>query len=256
MGFDDPQSLKDDGTYGYLRDHFPGKKFRFLTSHWDGAKVSGGLLLAEQTNRALAACRGVYGQYIQGDEVLHEDGLLRVHSGVMEMERRPDIDGLIFSYLHFYGNVDVVWTARQAYRREVRLVRNFRGISSWRDAQGFRRASRKIVAKGVGATVYHYGWARKEKVMASKTRSLEKLYHGPDHEVRDFAYVRIRGLRPFEGEHPRVMAPWIEANGSDLDILALPLRWQWGDVKLILSDMVEQATGHRLFEYKNFVEVT
>ena len=255
VGLNDPDSPKDDGTYEYLRDHFPGKKFRFLTSHWDRTLTTGGLILSQQTNRALDACRGRYAQYIQADEVLHEEDLLGIHSSVMEMERRREIDGLLFTYCHFYGNANVEWRAREAYRREVRLVRNFSGISSWKDAQGFRRKGKKIKAKDTGATVYHYGWARKEKTMVAKKQALEKLYHGSGYRIGEFSYGRRWALRPFRGKHPQVMDQWIRDKGSDLDIMGLPLRWQWGDIKLVLSEVVEKITGHRLFEYKNFVEI-
>ena len=253
VGFE--AGLKDDGTYGYLREHFKGKKFRFLTSEWERGKTRDGLVLSEQTNIALAACRGKYCQYIQGDEVLHEDDLPHIHSSVMEMERRNDIEGLIFHYLHFYGNVDIIKDGRGHYRKEIRLVRNFRGITSWKDAQGFRKEGEKILAKKTNATVYHYGWARKESVMAKKVHSFEKLYHGDSYESGGFQYERIWGLKPFKKSHPRVMKKWVETNRNNLKVMELPLKHRWPPVREALSDALEYALGYRVFEYKNFIEV-
>ena len=34
----------------------------------------------------------------------------------------PEIDGILFDYLHFYGNFSYVITGRNWYRREVRAM--------------------------------------------------------------------------------------------------------------------------------------
>ena len=255
IGFDSPEKNKDDGTEEYLQDHFRGKKFRFIRSYWNLADSKGGVVLAKQTDRALRECRGKYCQYIQADEVLHEDGLASIHRGAMEMERRREIEGLIFDYLHFYGGPHVIKNGHLSYRREIRFVRNFCGISSWRDAQGFRKDSEKIVVKQSKAVIYHYGWAREEKVMSRKIRSFEKLYHGHDHESRPFHYEHFWGLRAFAGSHPHVMKQWIK-NHENKEILSLPIKRQWKDIRLAASTALEKLTGLRPFEYKNFIEVT
>ena len=255
VGFDRPDKTGDDGTYEYLRDHFRADKFRFLKSHWDPLLTKDGIVLSQQTDIALRECRGKYCQYIQGDEALHEDDLPLIERDIGRMDASEEIEGLVFHYLHFYGNVDVVRKSRSGYRYEVRLIRNFRGIGSWRDAQGFRKGTKKILAKKTAATVYHYGWARKEAVMGEKVRRMERLYHGDGAVVGQFGYRRIWGLAPFRGTHPRVMADWIEEHKNDLDIMSLPLQHRWGNVRLALSDLVERACGYRIGEYKNFIEV-
>ncbi len=256
VGYDDTSLSKDDGTYEYLRDNFTHQKFRFLKSHWDPALTSRGLILSEQTNIALRECKGSYCQYIQGDEAIHEEDLAKIHAAVMDMEERPEIEGLIFNYLHFYGNTDVIKYTRSIYRREVRLIRNHLGIKSWLDAQGFRHADeRKIHAKQVDARILHYGWARKEQVMANKVNVMNTYYHGKDVADAAFKYERIWGLKPFLGTHPAVMKNWVQEHHNDLDILALPLRSEWKNVGLAISDLLERLTGYRMGEYRNYIEI-
>lgn len=160
VGFDDVECTQDDGTYDYLRSHLKDPKYRFIKSWWDPAMKKQGLILSQQTNIALAACAGDYCQYIQGDECIHEDDLKYILDGVDQMEKDQRIDGLIFNYMHFYGNVDTYKYTRNLYRREVRLIRNNKKIKSWLDAQGFRHGDdTKIKARLIPARIFHYGWA-------------------------------------------------------------------------------------------------
>ncbi len=252
VGFDDPELKKDDGTWEYLNDHFQHEKVRFIKSWWDPKLRKDGLILSQQTNIALNACKGRYCQYIQGDEALHEDDLSIIHNNVMEMEKDKSIDGLVFDYIHFYGNVDVQLYTRRIYRQEMRLIRNFKDIMSWKDAQGFRyKNENKIPCKKIDARVFHYGWARKEQVMATKVKAMDKLYHeNPDQQ--DFTYKRMWGLRKFNQTHPSVMEEWTSKHKNDLDIMSLPLEFKLKDLNLVVSDAWENLTGHRLGEYKNF----
>ncbi|ATH06744.1 hypothetical protein BIY24_01950 [Halobacteriovorax marinus] len=253
VGFDNPELTEDDGTWDYLTTHFKGEKYIFLKSYWDPAMTSKGLILSQQTNIALERASGKYCQYIQGDECLHENDLETIRKEVEKMESDHSYNGLVFNYIHFYGNVNVQKQTKKTYRRELRLIRNGLGIKSWLDAQGFRnKDDSKVLCKQINATVYHYGWARAEQVMQAKTRAFEKLYHGDKKKDESFNYERVWGLRPFKGEHPKVMNNWIEANKNDLDILSLPYKFNVKDIRLMLSDRFEYLTGIRLGEFKNF----
>jgi len=257
VGFDDPALQKDDGTYAYLRENLKGDKYKFVTSWWDPGITKDGLILSQQTNIALSQCTGDYCQYIQGDECIHEDDLQAILNGVSDMEKNPEIDGLIFNYMHFYGNVDTYKYTRSLYRREVRLIRNHKGIQSWRDAQGFRYTDgSKIKAKLISARIFHYGWARAQQVMSKKVKVFDTFYHGHDnkrHEGKpDFQYERNWGLRKFKKTHPKVMKNWIEKNKNPVDLMALPLTWDWNVPGLMFSDAIEAMTGYRLGEFKNY----
>ncbi|PIK14727.1 hypothetical protein [Halobacteriovorax sp. JY17] len=253
VGFNNKELTDDDGTWDYLTGHFKGEKYIFLKSYWDPAMTSKGLILSEQTNIALAKATGKYCQYIQGDECLHEKDLALIKDEVDKMEKDLSYDGLVFNYIHFYGNVNVQKVTKKTYRRELRLIRNGKGIKSWLDAQGFRNADNsKVICKQVDASVYHYGWARAEQVMQAKTVAFDKLYHGDKKKDQSFNYERVWGLRPFTKSHPEVMQEWIEKNKNDLDILSLPYKFHIKDLRLMLSDQFEYLTGIRLGEFKNF----
>ena len=253
VGFNNPELTEDDGTWDYLTKSFSGEKYIFLKSFWDPEKTSKGLILSEQTNIALEKASGKYCQYIQGDECLHEEDLERIKTEVMLMEDDSTYDGLVFNYIHFYGNVNVQKVTKKTYRRELRLIRNGKGIKSWLDAQGFRNEDdSKVICKQIDASVYHYGWARAEQVMAEKTVAFDKLYHGEKKDTSVFSYERVWGLIPFTKTHPKVMNKWIDINKNEMDILSLPYKLNLKDFRLILSDKFEYMTGIRLGEFKNF----
>lgn len=259
VGFDDPNLVKDDGTYEYLRDHLTHSKYKFVKNYWDPEKTSQGLVFSEQTNLALKKCQGKYCQYIQGDEIVHENDLSLIHNEVIAMEDRPEIEGLIFQYLHFYGNVDIIRYTRSVYRREVRLIRNGLGIKSWLDAQGFRHADdTKIKAKLSKARIFHYGWAREQQVMKEKVQVMSTFYHGPegDKNQADFAYQNLWGLKNFEGQHPELMKEWIRKNRNTLDLRSMKMKFKLKDLGLVLSDGIEKLTNYRMGEYKNYRRIS
>jgi len=253
VGYDDPELKKDDGTFEYLKDTFNHPKFIFLKSWWNPDVSSKGIILSEQTNIALNHCSGKYCQYIQGDEVLHEDGLKYIHDAVMDLEKKPAINGLVFDYLHFYGNTNVIKYTRNIYRREVRLIRGQVGIKSWLDAQGFRdKNDQKILCKRVNARIFHYGWARKEQVMNHKVGQFNKIYHGKAYESKTFQYERIWGLKKFEGTHPENMKNWVNQHKNEVDIMKLKRKHECKNIGLALSDLIESLTNYRIGEYKNY----
>ena len=253
VGFDGPGCNQDDGTWDYLTNYFTDPKYKFLKSYWDPELTSKGLILSEQTNIALAHCQGKYCQYIQGDEALHEKDYESIQNSLMLLDGNDHIDGLIFKYHHFYGSTDIVKKTRNIYRREVRLIRNGVGVKSYLDAQGFKdKNGEKLKCFEIDAHIYHYGWSRGEKLMSKKVKSFGKLYHGSDHQEDEFKFQRIWGLKLFQGTHPAVMKNWIESNKDDLNIMSLPMRLEWKNIGLAISDFIESLTGYRIGEYKNF----
>lgn len=256
VGFEDPELTKDDGTYQYLRDHLTHSKFIFTKSWWDPKKTTSGLILSEQTNIALAKAKGSIVQYIQADEAIHENQLKIIHNEIVNMHRNPQIEGLVYDYLHFYGNLDVIRHTRATYRREVRTIRNGIGLKSYLDAQGFRHSDdSKPLCKKIDAHIFHYGWARPKQIMAKKIQAMDKLYHGNDfnrHEQNAFDYNRIWGLKKFTGTHPKIVQGWVDKNKSDLDVLNLDLKFHYKDVRLAISDFIEEMSGIRIGEFTNY----
>jgi hypothetical protein len=255
VGFSDSNLKDDDGTYDMLRGVFTHKKFVFLKSFWDPQIASRGTILSQQTNISLAKAKGKICQYIQGDEVVHEDDLSEIHNAIIHMERNPQIEGLIYKYLHFYGSPDFVRETRSVYRREVRTIRNNMGIRSYLDAQGFRHSDdSKLSCQELSARIFHYGWAREEQLMKKKIHAMDQLYHGEDCSGPDsFQYQRLWGVKPFLKSHPKVMEEWVTNHRkAQLDLMSMPLRHEWKNIGLAISDGVEYLTGYRIGEYKNF----
>jgi len=255
VGFDREDLTQDDGTFDYLNDHLKGDRYRFVKSYWDPSKTKSGLILSEQTNIALDLCRGKYAQYIQGDECIHEDDLVHIEAGLRAMDNNQNIHGLIFNYMHFYGNVDTYKFVRNLYRREVRTIRNHVKIRSWLDAQGFRFEDKtKLNAILTPARIFHYGWARAEKVMNKKIGVMDHFYHGKRVQS-EFKYRRDYGLKKFLQTHPQVMSRWIEQNKNPIDLMSLPMSWDKNVPGLFISDIIESLTSYRIGEYKNYIKI-
>lgn len=235
-------------------------KLRVFESVWDEQLRRDGAILAQQTDLAISHCSGDWGIYLQADEVLHEEDYARIRSGLERANARDDVDGLLFDYVHFYGDFFVVNRSPSAYRHEVRAIRLKRGIVSWRDAQGFRRrvgdSFQKLRVLRTGARIFHYGWVRPPEVMAAKTAAMDKLYHGDGDGTGDnHKYKRIYGLERFADSHPAVMKERVVRKSWAVDLLGAPLVWEWKDARKVLTRAVEKATGWLPFQYRNYVVV-
>src|SRR5439155_30211 len=110
----------EDGTRDLIAS-LGDPRIRILDTEWDFSRGSGALSI--ETNRAMAACRGAWGLYIQADEVLHETGAAILVADLREWHGDPGVEGLLVDYVHFYGDFDTIATNRHWYRREVRCVR-------------------------------------------------------------------------------------------------------------------------------------
>ena len=235
-------------------------RVRILDSVWDFSR--GGGTLSFETNRAMAACPGTWGVYIQADEVLHESGAALIREQVRESDGDARVEGLLVDYLHFYGDFRTIATDRHWYRREVRVVRLGGAIHSYQDAQGFRvgAGERRVGARATGARMFHYGWARppqsmRRKVVAAKeifTEVAERWERRATLEALDWTPL----LRRFAGSHPRVAQPWIAAQQAAATGPAVgPRHFRLAHLRLYLSHWIERLTGVRPFEYRNYVGV-
>ena len=74
-------------------------RVRIVDTIWDFSR--GSAVLAHETNRAMAACRGAWGVYIQADEVLHETGAAALRERIREWDGDARVEGLLVDYLHF-----------------------------------------------------------------------------------------------------------------------------------------------------------
>ncbi len=238
-----------------------GEKIKTFQSRWpldDPEKKKGGLILSEQTNLALDQCTGDWCIYLQADEVLHEADYPQFHAALARAHADPQVEGLLFDYIHFYGSFDVIQQTRSAYRREVRAIRRSSGGRSVGDAQSFRKPDgSKLKVIRSGARVFHYGWVRTPDAMREKTFFMDQLYHaaapGAVTATGDnYRYKRFWGLRRFTATHPGVMRERIQNKGWHWDLSRSPFVWNWKDLKKVVLDSVEQVTGYRFFEYRSY----
>lgn len=248
----------EDNTLEVIRSIDP-QKIRVIETVWDDRQREGGRVLALETDKAFAAIPpdADWCFYIQGDEVLHEKYLPAVREAMERYLSDPEVEGLLFHYQHFYGSYDYVGDSWKWYRREIRIVRNKKGIFSYRDAQGFRiRPNRKLRVRLIDATIYHYGWVREPKAMRRKQEAFNQLYHD-DQWIRknipreaDFDYSQIDSLARFTGSHPRVMEERIRRLNWRFDHDLSKNRFSFRErLKRLASFLL---FGYRVAEYKNY----
>ena len=231
-------------------------RVRIIDSEWDLSK--GDDMLARETQRAMDACRGSWGIYVQADEVLHERGASILKQCVAAWDRDEQVEGMLVDYLHFYGGFDRVATNRQWYRREVRCIRLGRDIRPYQGAQGFRVGPdyRKIRARATGAQMFHYGWARPAQTIREKLELTKRMYPWAserlDRELKRGTLKWIPLLRRFSGAHPAAARSWIAANAHQPPPALEPARFKPAHLRLYVSDWIERLTGARMFEFRNY----
>jgi hypothetical protein len=233
-------------------------RIRILDTEWDFTKRN--LMLSIETQRAMDACRGAWGIYIQADEVLHETGARLLKEKVAEWDRDDRVEGLLVKYVHFYGGFDTVATSRRWYRREVRCVRlgRDRDIRPYQGAQGFRVGPRyrKIRARVTDAEMFHYGWARPAKAIRQKLEISKTIYPWGrkriEEELKRGYLEWIPLLRPFAGDHPRAARDWLAPRVHDPDRVIGPRRFKLEHLRFYVSDWIERLTGARVFEFRNY----
>ena len=231
-------------------------KIKVVETVWDDALRAGGAILADQTNIALDHVTGDWAFYLQADEVVHQDDLPAIRRAMSDFHSNRNIEGLLFSYKHFYGSYAYVGASRRWYRREIRIVRTGVGARSWGDAQGFRIDGRKMRVRLIDASIYHYGWVKSPAKQQLKQKSFNRYWHDDDwmrHNIGDsseYDYSRGGRLKTFRGTHPAVMNHRIEN-----------LNWQFSydpsrirqPIKERALDWFESVTGMRPGEYRNYI---
>lgn len=235
-------------------------KIKIIHTTWDDSLREGGRVLAVETDKAFQAIANDsdWCFYIQGDECVHEKYLPVVKQAMLDNLNNKNVEGLLFDYLHFYGSYDYVGTSKRWYRNEIRVIRNNKKISSYKDAQGFRIENRKLNVAKIKAEIFHYGWVKHPSKQQEKAKSFNKLWHDdqwmknniPD--VNEFDYSNIDALKVFEGTHPQVMRKRIDS-----------MNWKFSfdptkkktSLKYKFVFIVEKLTGWRIGEYKNYIVV-
>ncbi|MCE3279527.1 MAG: glycosyl transferase [Bacteroidetes bacterium] len=232
-------------------------KIKVIETVWDESLREGGRVLADETNKAFTATdpQSDWCFYIQGDEVIHEKYLPVIKAAMQEYKNNKNVDGLLFNYTHFYGSYDFVGDSRMWYRKEIRIIKNDKNITSYRDAQGFRKNGNKLNVKQIDASVYHYGWVKNPAAQQAKQQSFNKLWHDDEWmkknvpDVNEFDYSQIDSVAKFKGTHPQIMQSRISKMNWKFSFD--PTKKKMSVKKRILY-FIEKTFGWKIGEYKNY----
>lgn len=249
-----------DSTLQLIENISP--KVKIINTIWDDSLREGGRTFALETDKAFRAISEDtdWAFYIQGDEVIHEKYHETIKKEMLLSLNDKNIEGLLFKYLHFYGSYDYFASSRRWYRKEIRLLKNLKGISSYKDAQGFRINDRKIRVKEIDAYVYHYGWVKPPAGLNNKVRNFNKFYHNDEWiednipKAEDFDYGNADDLKKFNLTHPVSIQERITNTNWEFSVDPTKIKKKLSFRRRILK-WLEESTGYRPFEYKNYKKV-
>lgn len=246
----------EDDTEAMIKS-IQSEKIKIFYSEWDMSLREGGKVYAVETNKAMqhAAADSDWLFYIQADEIIHE----KYHPAIIESAKKyctdKRVQGLLFNYLHFYGTYDFVGDSRKWYNHEVRLIKNDKHITSYKDAQGFRIGNKKLAVVLIDAAVYHYGWVKSPEQMKRKQKNIVRYYFS-DEKIKDFLnlpdffdYNEFDSLKKFNSTHPYVMQQRIDKKNWNLE---LDISRKKFTLKEKILFWFEKKTGKRLFEFRNY----
>jgi glycosyltransferase involved in cell wall biosynthesis len=222
-------------------------KIKIIDTVWNDRMGDRGFVYAQQKMIAQYACTGDWAFYLEGDEVVHEDDLLKIRASVNHHHTNPEVEALVFDYVHFYGTPDYVSISPGWYRRECRLIRNT--IRSYApDGQYWlvmHQHKRPRFPQGAlaNARIFHYGWVRKQEQMQAKLNQVAKYWQGSTPMQINYANFDAKAVKKFEQSHPSVMAHWI-ANEAEQQLAFNPdYQLTPKEKKYRLSKKVEGITG-------------
>lgn len=218
----------DDHTRAAI-ESIQSDKIKIIDTVWDLKRYPNGTENAHQTDIAKSHCSGDWVFYLQADEVIHEKYLPIIEKRCQELVDDQEVEGLLFKYIHFWGDYDHYQYAHGWYKNEIRMVRNRADIHSWESAQSFRRIpdfdgknyrqqedTYKLKVAPLEAYVYHYGWVRPPHFMQNKKKALDTIHKGKEKVERlykdqkdYFDYGPLGNCRTFTGTHPKVMDEFI-----------------------------------------------
>lgn len=244
-----------------LIESIGSSKIKIFDSVWDPGLRSGGVVLAVETNKAfqLISPDSDWAFYIQGDEIVPESCHPAIKEACEKYKNDPRVEGLLFKYLHFYGTYDYVGDSRKWYDHEVRIIRNDKKITAYRDAQGFRVGTRKLNVKPANAWVYHYGWVKSPVQMKRKMKDAAKYWLSDDKDLNEFMnstdvfdFNEFDSLKKFTGQHPAVMRSRVEKQAWKVNLDISKKRFS---LKNKFLYFIEKLTGVRLFTFKNYKKI-
>lgn len=259
-------------------------KIKIIDTIWDIEKYPRGMEHAHQTDIAKTGCSGDWLFYLQSDEVVHEKFLPVIRNRCEELLHDKEIDGLLFDYVHFWGDYDHYRDSHCWYRKEIRIIRNDPDIHSWESAQSFRKipgfdgenyrqqdGTFKLKVAPANATIYHYGWVRPPMIMQNKIKVFSANHRGIASVKKQeqmhmfdevFDYGNLSVLPVFQGTHPEAMKDWIgrfdwkdQLRFSGPSGSRNPVKNKHDKLKYRIVSWIEKNLlfGTRLGEFRNYI---
>ena len=252
-----------DGTRKAVED-IDSKKVVIIDSVWQDEKRNNGEIFMEQSNLGLAEITSDWAFHIQADEVLHQNDINKTLEFIQLADKDDRIDGLLFPFLHFWGDYKHIRDTRKTHPFEIRVFKNNRNILSYKDSQGFRSFSdtndlvgSKLRVIKTDIPVFHYSYTRNPKLMNKKANYFHRFWHSNDWlkentTAQEFDYNDVDLLKTFEGTNPVYMDEFIK--NKDWDFIYDPSKSNMSFKDKIFNE-IRKKTGLRLFESKNYIEV-
>jgi glycosyltransferase involved in cell wall biosynthesis len=241
-------------------------KIKVVDTIWNLENRKGGLLFADQSNAALKKCTCDWVVHVQADELFHENDVQLIKQEILRNDTDERVEGFLFPFLNFYGSYNVIRTSRRAHRFEVRAFRNHKNIFAYKDSQGFRRHSseaafnegsigEKLNVMKLKYPVYHYTKVRSPKGMAEKSNFFMRFWHQDEalekrKHFKNFDYYNVDRVEKYVGPHPQLMSVNIENQDWKFDLKKVKSNMP---IKYKILHFIEDLTGYRLFEYKNYL---
>ena len=188
------------------------EKIRIICSKWNDEMRDRGYVYGQQKMVAQFNCTGDWAFYIEGDEVYHENDLMKIKQSMSDHLNNPNVEALVFDFKHFYGNANSVLNSPGWYRSEARIIKN--SIRSYAPDGLFwlilddNKRGRYPKAKKIDAVCYHYGWLRSEKEMNLKSSKVYKYWNGEPITI-DYSQIDQSIIEEFDGSHPKIIEEWL-----------------------------------------------
>lgn len=260
-------------------------KIKIIDTVWDIEKYPRGMEHAHQTDIAKSHCTGDWLFYLQSDEVVHEKYLPVIENRCRELHGDKETEGLLFKYIHFWGDYQHYQDSHCWYRKEIRIIRNDPEIHSWESAQSFRRIKNfdgisyrqqegtlKLKVADVDAYIYHYGWVRPPDLMRNKIKAFSINHKGKEMVKKQeemklydqaYDYGNLSKIRVFKGSHPAVMKEWIGQFNWEHQLRYKgparslnPMKNKHDRLKYRLISWIERYLlfGIRMGEFRNYIK--
>lgn len=242
-------------------------KIRIIDTVWSEEAREKGYIFAQQSNLGLDHANGDWAFHIQADEVIHEKDYPAIRKAMTDNLDDKNVEGLLFHFINFFGDYKHYGPSRRFHNKEIRIIRPWKSIRSYRDSQGFRKYNNpeapleekgeKLHVKLIDATVYHYSYTRNPHKQAQKLLEMARRYEKDEAKIQEIAerfkkgfdFSQIDVLEQFKGTHPAIMQTRIQNQDWEFNYNQPRGNMSFKE-KLLYA--IQKLTGKQLFTYKNY----